>query len=76
MSTTIRTSDQIIGHLFQTYAAHEQLLGHLGGLDKLCAMCGERIIFVVKFVLQARRMENTIESIVAARGWNRWKCAN
>jgi hypothetical protein len=34
MSTGIRTSDRVFGHLFQTYAAREQ---SLGGFGKLCA---------------------------------------
>jgi hypothetical protein len=45
MSAGFRTSDRIIGHLFQTYAALEQSLG------KLCALRGERASFFVKFVL-------------------------
>jgi hypothetical protein len=48
MSTRIRTSDRIIGHLLHTYAALEQSLGELG---KLCALCREHTVFFVEFVL-------------------------
>jgi hypothetical protein len=60
MSTRIKTSDGKVGHLFQTYAAHEQ---SLGGLDKLCEVCGERSVFVGEFVLQGHRIRNIIVAI-------------
>ena len=65
MSTRIRTSDRIIGHLLQTYAAHEQSLGEL---SEICALCRERTVFFVKLVLQAYRIKNTI---TAVRRWSR-----
>jgi hypothetical protein len=52
MSTRIRTSNRIIGHL-QTYAAHERSLARLG---KLLALCRERAVqsSLIKSVLQVR----------------------
>ena len=69
MSTRLRTSDRIIGHLFQTYAAYEQSLGELG---KLCTLRGERAVFTVKFVLQAHRIQKVFGSIIVVRGWSRY----
>src|SRR5258707_15051724 len=68
---TFAAKGSVIRHLFQTYAAHERVLG---GLGKLGALCGERVVLFVKFVLRPHRRGNAI------RGWSWWlakvaKCA-
>ena len=45
MSTRIGMSERIVGHLFHTNAALEQLLG---GLGKLGALCREYAVLLVK----------------------------
>jgi hypothetical protein len=60
MSTRVKTNDGIIGHLFQTDAAHEYF-----GIGKFRELSGWGAVLFIKFVLQAHR------TIVAVRGWNR-----
>ena len=48
VSTRVRASDRVLGHLFHAYSALEYRLDVLKKLDTLC---GELAVFIVKLTL-------------------------